>query len=510
MSIFSSPFGSTTAAGSTPGQGGGGMFGGASTTTPSSTGSFFGTQQLQSQPQQQQQQQQTNFANLGTGTSTGLFGGGPTSMFGAGQQQQQPQQQTGGGGSGGGGFFGGASTSGTTGGGPFGGGQQQQQQPQQQQPQQTSGPGLFGGQSTTTGGLGFFGQPQPQQQQTGGGSSIFGGGAGTTTGGGGGGGFFGTQQPQQQQQTGSGLFNTTTQGQPQQQQSGSLFSQPQQQSQLGGSGMQTPGGGMNQSMAGSQYGQAPGNRVIYELKKVMQKWDRNSPDCEFRVYFYNNIGADNASRHVKSQNEDEKAYDKAWTERPSSGAVPVLAIGFGDLEIRVKSQQNQVYAFRTTLHAIQEKLSTLSQKHDLATSIKLDDCRRRHISLARRALALAAQVQVLKNRGYALQPEEEQLKKKLDALGKSVFDPSIVGRVNEIWARMMVVRERARMMEGELEMKGGGEWDEKLLKTTGELLGQNAKGLEFLAKEVKEIEKELGEVEVEMSKGVGAGQGEKR
>jgi len=102
------------------------------------------------------------------------------------------------------------------------------------------------------------------------------------------------------------------------------------------------------------------------------------------------------------------------------------------------------------------------------------------------------------------------LKKKLDALSKSVFDPSIVGRVNEIWARMMVVRERARMMEGELEMKGGGEWDEKLLKTTGELLGQNAKGLEFLTKEVKEIERELGEVEEEMSKGVGAGQVERR
>ena len=70
-------------------------------------------------------------------------------------------------------------------------------------------------------------------------------------------------------------------------------------------------------------GQAPGNRVIYELKKVMQKWDRNSPDCEFRFYFYNNVGADNASRHVKPQNEDEKAYDKAWTERPNSRYFPI-------------------------------------------------------------------------------------------------------------------------------------------------------------------------------------------
>jgi len=56
-----------------------------------------------------------------------------------------------------------------------------------------------------------------------------------------------------------------------------------------------------------------------ELKKVIQKWDKSSPDCEFKVYFYNYVGSDNASRHVKNPNEDEKAYDKAWTEKPSPG-----------------------------------------------------------------------------------------------------------------------------------------------------------------------------------------------
>lgn len=108
---------------------------------------------------------------------------------------------------------------------------------------------------------------------------------------------------------------------------------------------------------------------------------------------------------------------------------------------------------------------------------------------------------MLKNRGYALQPEEEQLKKRLEVLHRHVFDPSITGRVNEIWARMTVVRERARMMEGELEMKNGWEWDDKQLKVTGELLGQNAKGLEYLAQEVKGIEKELAELEEEIRNG---------
>ena len=245
----------------------------------------------------------------------------------------------------------------------------------------------------------------------------------------------------------------------------------------------------------------PGNRVANEIRKVVSKWDRSSPDCEFKTYFYNYVGPDTASRYIKPPDEDEKAYDKAWTERPNSGAVPVLAIGFGDLERRVKQQQAQVYAYRNILHSIQEKLGTIQQKHDLTTSTKLEDCRRRHIALARRALALAAQVQVLKNRGYALQPEEEQLKKRLENLAKQVYDPSILGRVNEIWARMTVVRERARMMESELNEKGGVEWDEKHLKAIGELFITNAKGLEYLADQVKQIEKELGELEEEMKSG---------
>lgn len=134
----------------------------------------------------------------------------------------------------------------------------------------------------------------------------------------------------------------------------------------------------------------------------------------------------------------------------------------------MRAQQQQVYTYRTILHQILQKLDTLSSEHDIKTSIKLEDCRRRHIALARRALSLAAKVQVLKNRGYALQPEEEMLKKRLEALAKQVQDPAVWGRVNEIWARMTVVRERARRMNEEVAGVSV-EWDEKQLKTTSEV-----------------------------------------
>lgn len=78
---------------------------------------------------------------------------------------------------------------------------------------------------------------------------------------------------------------------------------------------------------------------------------------------------------------------------------------------------------------------------------------------------MAAKVQVLRNRGYALQPDEELLKKRLEKLLNEVQDPGVWGRLNEIWARMTVVREKAKQMQEEIGSQGV-EWDETQLKTT--------------------------------------------
>lgn len=223
-----------------------------------------------------------------------------------------------------------------------------------------------------------------------------------------------------------------------------------------------------------------------------------------------------ASSYPKPPNEDQKAWDKAWSARPGPGAVPVEAYGFEDLNTRMQAQTMQIATYRTVLHHIDAALKSIQQRHELVNSLKLEHCRRRHIELARRALSLAAKVQVLKNRGYALQPEEEVLKKRLEQLHKEVSDPGVWGRLNEIWARMTVVRERARKMEEEVGSVSV-EWDEQQLKTTqkvkllmvfgtgykanmSQLLMNNSKGLQLLANEVKEIEKAFTEWEAAFNK----------
>ena len=50
---------------------------------------------------------------------------------------------------------------------------------------------------------------------------------------------------------------------------------------------------------------------------------------------------------------------------------------------------------------------------------------------------------------------EEELRHKLLALERRVFDPALNGRGEEIWARMVGVRERGRQLAFEMERYGG-------------------------------------------------------
>ena len=51
---------------------------------------------------------------------------------------------------------------------------------------------------------------------------------------------------------------------------------------------------------------------------------------------------------------------------------------------------------------------------------------------------------------------EEELRNKLLLLERSVLDPALNGRSEEIWARMVSVRERGRLLQQEFQKTGRG------------------------------------------------------
>ncbi|PQE05079.1 nucleoporin nup44 protein [Rutstroemia sp. NJR-2017a BVV2] len=428
---------------------GGGLFG-STNTTSQPTGGLFGSTNTGNQNQQ----------------GGGLFGGA------LGQPTQQTQPQTGG-------LFGGL------------GSNNQQSQPQagglfgnnagqnNQQPQQQTG-GLFGG------GLGS--NNQQAQPQTGG---LF----GNTLGG---------QNNQQQQQQG-GLFSGLGAQQGQQQQNNNLLGAPQQQNPLFGQSQQAQALGQTQqgnfnNLFNSGALVPREKSVTDQIATVLEKWDTGNPNCGFQHYFYNKVDEGLAPFYRPAPNEDPKAWEEALSKKPGPGYIPVLCVGFAQMGERIKVQQNNLATFNARLHDINASLTNLLQTHDTRTSIRAMDAKRKHVVLKQRCIALATKVQVLRNRGYALGGDEEDVKAKLMKLEKAANDPGLGARAEEIWARMINVQERGRLLRSELEKAGqesGEILDDVMNQRAKKILEDYQTQLGFLKKELDKIQKDYVEWEKE-------------
>ncbi|MCJ1254361.1 hypothetical protein MMC24_002176 [Lignoscripta atroalba] len=460
----------------------------------SSTGSGFGsnTQQQPANPFGSSTTNQTKpnlFGSLNTNTSTsqpqpsgGVFGntGGNTQqsggIFGS-STQSQPQQS--------GGLFG-SST--------------------QSQPQQTGG--VFG--SST--------QAQPQQQQ---GSGLFGS-LGQTSQPQQGSGVFGSSSAQQQpQQQGGGLFGgfgTSTNPQPSQQQpGGGLFgnlgqnNQQQQQVQQQGNLL----GQSQQNRIWTEQDIAPRQKsVTDQIDLVYHKWDPQSQNSLFHTYLYNTVNPDTAPFYRPDPSDNEEKWEEALRKRPNPGAIPVLVKGFEQLGHRIVSQEEHLKVLHGRVYEINNGLTDLLRRHDLDISTRTTECRRRHNRISQKCLALATKVQVLRNRGYAMDSAEEELRQKLLVLERSVFDPALNGRGEEIWARMVSVRERGRQLQLEFERAGrnmiqdqGQGIDEEVMKRAKKILEDYNSQLSHLTKELAQIQSDYEEWERSKPAANGSGRG---
>lgn len=191
----------------------------------------------------------------------------------------------------------------------------------------------------------------------------------------------------------------------------------------------------------------------------MKKWSPDTQECLFQYYFYNNVGVERVPYYGPGEGEDEQKWEDALSRKPNENAVPVLCKGFGTLGERLRLQVQAVQGLQARLHEINNSLSAQQQGHDLDISVRAVDAKRRHIALSQRCLRLATKVQVLRNRGYVMDGSEEVLKRKLAELEKSTFDPSLSGRQDEIWARLLGVRERARLLQSEMDNSSNGAID---------------------------------------------------
>ena len=185
---------------------------------------------------------------------------------------------------------------------------------------------------------------------------------------------------------------------------------------------------------------------------VKNKWDPTSLSSPLRSYLYQHVGNETeALKYRPGSGEDEDKWEEAVSNRPGPDWVPLLVQGFFQLGRKAQIQMEAIQRCNMMLHEINTSLDVQLDKHRQNVATRLEECKRRQTAASQRTLALAVKVQILRNRGYVMDNAEEELKAKLEGLQRVVFDPSLNAREQEVWARMLGIRERGKRLKMEME-----------------------------------------------------------
>ena len=364
---------------------------------------------------------------------------------------------------------------------------------------------LFGSQPPSNSGLS---QNQPQQ----------------------GGGLFGSQ-PQQgglfgsKPQQGTGLFGS----QPQQ---GGLFgSQPQQGTGLFGSQPQQGGLFAQTTKPVAQSTTAPqptpsvqdkkfGAPLHTQLDRIASSWDTsNLSTCQFQYYLYNRAPDAQSLPQLCVRRPDavgpmhDALWNKALQENPEPDRLyPVLAVGFGDLQIRSNAQMTEATRQTNKAAELTKKLADLRQKHDLANVVRAQSAMMMQTRIRQRLLSLTkdASVMIPALRGQSLTASEDAVKAALEncdaqlngahACYASSTTPEharLRAQLNELWAQLSVVRAKREAAQAQGRANGGTEWvvvDESSFDEITQILGLLQQGLVHLSNTLMSDSKALDTV----------------
>jgi nuclear pore complex protein Nup54 len=76
-------------------------------------------------------------------------------------------------------------------------------------------------------------------------------------------------------------------------------------------------------------------------------------------------------------------------------------------------------------------------------------------------------VQLSRNRGYAVRPEEELLRSRLETIERELQKPAFRGRLNELWARVQQLKDSRKL--GDSDAAAFAVVDEESLKPVFEV-----------------------------------------
>ncbi|XP_076280367.1 nuclear pore complex protein Nup54 isoform X2 [Lasioglossum baleicum] len=134
---------------------------------------------------------------------------------------------------------------------------------------------------------------------------------------------------------------------------------------------------------------------------------------------------------------DSRLWKQAQLDNPNPQMyIPVPMIGFHQVKHRLKCQEEETARHRNFLDMAAEEIQTLQRKHT-AIQARLKEHRRTLLELQHRVLQVLVRQEITRKVGLSLQPEEEVLTHRFEAMHSQISAPTqFKGRISEMLSQL--------------------------------------------------------------------------
>lgn len=138
---------------------------------------------------------------------------------------------------------------------------------------------------------------------------------------------------------------------------------------------------------------------------------------------------------------DPRLWKQAQLDNPNPELyIPVPMIGFQQVKHRLKCQEEETARHRAFLDMAAGKIQGLHRQHT-ATQARLKEHRRTLLELQHRVLQVLVRQEITRKVGLSLQPEEEVLTRRLEAMHSQISAPTqFKGRISEMLSQLRMRR----------------------------------------------------------------------
>ncbi|XP_011868731.1 PREDICTED: probable nucleoporin Nup54 [Vollenhovia emeryi] len=190
------------------------------------------------------------------------------------------------------------------------------------------------------------------------------------------------------------------------------------------------------------YRKIPANELVAYLSQVMQKQQlvQNGVEDVFPL-----VKLDPSQLKEYLDNPpcaiDARLWKQAQLDNPNPELyIPVPIVGFQQVKHRLKCQEEETARHRAFLDLAAEKIQGLQRQHT-ATQARLKEHRRALLELQHKVLQLLVRQEITRKVGLALQPAEEGLTRRFEAMHSQISAPTqYKGRISEMLSQLRMRR----------------------------------------------------------------------